>query len=86
MKIDTATALLIKYQTPTPLLTEVAQQYFPHIAERELKGRAARQDLPFPVFKIDKSKKAPYYVHLSALAAWIDKQQKAAENDFSAFS
>lgn len=82
MKIDTTTALLIKYQSPTPLLSDVAVDYLPHLNPTEYKRKAARAELPFPVFKIIESKKSPYYVHISALAKWIDSQCEIAAKDY----
>lgn len=82
MKIDTSTALLIKYQSPTPLLSDVAVDYLPHLKPAEYRRKARRAELPFPVFKIDTSTKAPYYVHITALAKWIDSQQAIAAKDY----
>ena len=81
--IDTTSALLIKYQTPTPRLDIVREDYFPHVTVQQLARKAAAQELPFPVFKIDQSRKAPYFVHISALAGWIDAQHKEAQKDFT---
>lgn len=81
--IDTTSALLIKYQTPTPRLDIVREDYFPHVTVQQLARKAAAQDLPFPVFKIDQSRKAPYFVHITALARWIDNQQREAEQDYA---
>lgn len=81
--IDTTSALLIKYQTPAPSLTTIGADYFPHLTTAQLMRKAANHELPFPVFKIDTSRKAPYFVHISALAGWIDAQHKEAQKDFT---
>lgn len=81
--IDTISALLIKYQTPTPLLEVIGRDYFPHTKPEQLMRKAANHELPFPVFKVDNSRKAPYFVHISALAGWIDAQHKEAQKDFT---
>ena len=43
--------------------------------------KARNQDFPFSCFRLDKSQKAPYFVHVKDLANVLDQQYKYAVQD-----
>lgn len=67
-------------------LERVVAHYFPHLSEREWKRRAAMQQFPFPVFRPEKSQKAPWLVNVNQLAEYLDKQAAEAAKDWRAAS
>jgi len=85
MQINTADFLFMKYRSMMVNLLDVAKDYYPHINKAELLRKANNQELPFSVFKIDKSKRAPFLVHVKDLAEAIDKEREAAAKNYAAF-
>lgn len=67
-------------------LEKVVAHYLPHLSEREWKRRASLQQLPFPVFRAEKSQKAPWLVNVNALAEYLDKQAAEQAKDWRAAS
>lgn len=45
--------------------------------------RASRSALPVPVFRLESSQKAPWMVHLTDLAAWIDRSRNEAAAEWA---
>jgi hypothetical protein len=76
--------LFMKYRTLTPNLIDVAKDYYPHLSKFDVLRKANQQEFPFTVFKIDKSKRAPFMVHITELAKILDEEyQKASEDHVS---
>ncbi len=71
MKTTTYEQLMAHYGDPIVRFDIVSERYLgtkPAIARRN------REKLPFPIFKLSDSSKAPYLVRLVDLAAFIDRQ------------
>ena len=83
-RIDTGLMLAMRYKQPVVLLSTIITDYFPHLSEAVARRMANNQALPFPCFKTDDSSKAQYLVHLSDLAACLDKRNEAAKKDWQA--
>lgn len=66
-------------------LLDIAKDYYPHISKAELLRKANNQDFPFSVFKLDKSKRAPFLVHVKDLANVLDKEYETAAKDYATF-
>lgn len=69
--------LLAIYRTPAIPVTAISKEHL-NLNERSVGNAAHLNHLPFPTFKLSASAKAPQLVHLSDLAAHIDKQREAA--------
>lgn len=85
MQVSTVDYLFIKYKAMTVQLLDVAKDYYPHLSKAELLKRAGAQEFPFSVFKLDKSKRAPYLVRVQDLAEALDKQYEIAAKDYATF-
>lgn len=83
--LDTAMMLMLKFRRPMIPLEDILPEYLPHLTIEVANKRAAKCDLPFPVFKPD-GNKSPYYVHLTALALWLDSCQEDAKKDWEAMN
>lgn len=70
-------ALMSIYQAPAVRLELVCEDYF-GLSIEEAMRRAARNELPVPVFRLNNSRKAPLMVSCADLGAHIDKQRAAA--------
>ena len=84
IRIDTGLMLAMRYKKPVVLLSTVIEDYFPHLTQTTAQRMANNQQLPFAVFKTDTSSKSPWLVHVSDLAACMDKQNEAANKDWLA--
>lgn len=67
----------------TPDLMDVVKDYFPHLSKAEALRKAGDQAFPFSVFKLDKSKRAPYLVHINELAKVLEEEYEKASNDYT---
>jgi hypothetical protein len=47
--------------------------------------RACKQEFLFPCFRLDKSQKSPYFVHISELAVCINQRHETAKKDYATF-
>ncbi|MFW1952027.1 pyocin activator PrtN family protein [Acinetobacter beijerinckii] len=83
IQISTADLLFFKYRSTTPNLMEVVKDYFPHLSKAEALRKAGDQAFPFSVFKLDKSKRAPYLVHINELAKVLEDEYEKASNDYT---
>ena len=63
--------LLSHYGDPLVRLDDVCQRY---LGINPALARRSKDRLPFPVFKLNPTGKAPYLLRLADLAAFIDKQ------------
>ena len=76
--MNTTLALMSIFHSPTIPLSEICERFF-SIKYEEALRKAARGDLPVPVFRLTKSQRAPFMVTCEALAAHIDKAAREAE-------
>lgn len=66
-------------------LMAIVHDYYPHLSKAEALRKANNQEFPFSVFKIDKSKRAPFLVHLKDFADVLDQRYLEASKDFATF-
>ena len=59
-------------------LEEVCRDFFGHLTVPKLLRKALRGDIALPIVRIERSQKAQRGVHLTDLAAYIDKRREAA--------
>ena len=64
-------------QTVVPL-DRVCRDFFGHLTMDKLLRKALRGDIALPIVRIETSQKAQRGVHLTDLAAYIDKRRAAA--------
>ncbi|MFV5262705.1 pyocin activator PrtN family protein [Acinetobacter courvalinii] len=84
-QMDMNEYLFIKYRSITVELMIIVKDYYPHLSKAEALRKANNCEFPFSVFKLDKSKRAPYLVHVKDLAYVLDKQYSEASKDFATF-
>ena len=71
--------LLAQYSGRTVVpLDAVCRDFFGHLTERKLLQKCLRGDIRLPIVRIETSQKSARGVHLSDLAAYIDKRREAA--------
>ena len=84
-QLNTLDYLFIRYRSMTVDLLLIVSDYYPHLSKAEALRKANNQEFPFSVFKIDKSKPAPFLVHVKDFANVLDKQYSEASKDFATF-
>lgn len=82
-QFDSSFLLAMKYQSPVVPLEVIVKDFLPHLNIETAKKRAALQDLPFPTFKAEDSKKAPYMVNITDVAIWLNKQSQISKQDWT---
>lgn len=82
--MNRAFMLLAQFDKTDILLEEVCAKYFPHLSEREWRRRAALRDFPFPIFRPERSQKAPWMVSVNELAKYLDAMEAEAKKDWKA--
>jgi Pyocin activator protein PrtN len=71
--------LMAQYQGKTVVpLDQVCRDFFGHLTVEKLLRKALRGDLALPIVRIETSQKAHRGVHLTDLAAYIDRRRAAA--------
>jgi len=73
--MNTAESLKEQFGAIHPKLTDVASYYL-NQSEDTSTNNAAKGLIPFPIFKVSESNKAPWIVDVRELAKWLDEQQK----------
>ena len=68
-------------QTLIPL-EEVGEKYLGIKEKSKLSQKARAGQLPMPTFRLEKSQKAPWLVHINELAKYIDEQNTKAKQDW----
>lgn len=63
-QMSTYDYLLMKYRSMMVELMTVVSDYYPHLSKAEALKKANNQEFPFSVFKIDQSKRAPFWYTL----------------------
>jgi hypothetical protein len=81
IQLSTSDYLFIRYRSMTVLLDEVVKDYYPHLSKVKVLEKARNQEFPFSCFKLDKSQKAPYFVHIQDLAKVLDQNYTLAHQD-----
>lgn len=81
MTLNTAYALLARFETPTVHLDQICEEFF-GLAPKKANEKAALEELPVPTFRARDSQGAPRLVHLEDLAKWLDKQRAAAREQW----
>lgn len=76
-----ALALLSIYKSPVIRLDEISQQYL-NLQPDEASRRASRGELPFPVFRLTKSQRAPWVVTAEELGRYIDQASAEARAEW----
>lgn len=84
-QLNTLDYLFIRYRSMTVDLLSIVSDYYPHLSKAEALRKANNQEFPFSVFKIDKSKRAPFLVHVKDFADVLDKQYFEASKDYTTF-
>ncbi len=85
IKIDTSDYLFMRYRSMAVELMTIIADYYPHLSKAEALRKANNQDFPFSVFKIDKSKRAPFLVHVKDFANVLDTEYSKAAQDYATF-
>lgn len=80
--MQTQFALLAMYGKPTIPLSEVAQEYF-GLTPKTAAEKARNCTFPVPTFRLRDSQKAPLFVKIEDLAAYIDEQYTKAANEWA---
>lgn len=84
-RLNTAFLLMAQYGPRAIIpLDQVARDYF-QVTPAKLLEKIERGDVPLPVTRLDKrSAKGAKGVHLSALAAYIDREAEIADRELAA--
>lgn len=77
-----ALALLSIHKSPVVPLADICERYF-SLSYPEALRKAARNELPVPVFRLTESRKSPMVVSCQALGDFIDQQAEAARKAWS---
>lgn len=74
--MNTAYALLARFESPTPRLEDVCKEFF-GMDKDVAYQRANLNELPVPTFRLG-GQKSPRLVHIDDLAKMLDEQRTAA--------
>lgn len=72
--------LLAEFEKPIVPLLDVCENYF-CMGSHTATNRAKRGTLPIPAFRLGKSQKNPWFIHLNDLAKLIDEQAAESKKD-----
>jgi len=81
LQLSTSDYLFMRYRSTTVKLEDVVKDYYPHLSKVKMLEKARNQDFPFTCFRLDKSQKAPYFVHVKDLAKVLDQNYTLAHQD-----
>lgn len=76
--MNTSENLIKEFGTQFPRLETVAPIYLNCADKDAIYKRAAKGDVPFPVFKLTNSNRAPWLVDVKYLAKYLDECSKSA--------
>lgn len=79
--MKTVLLLMAQYEAATVPLEDICQQYF-GCARHTAIQKAKAGTLPVPAFQMGASQKSTWVVHISDLAALIDKQRQQANDEW----
>lgn len=80
-QMSTVMLLSWQFQAPAVKLEDILHDYLPNLSLVVANKMAKEQQLPFPVFKIIDSNKAPWMVSIFDLANHIDSRRQFASED-----
>lgn len=80
--MNTAMLLMAQYEKTTILLEEICEEYFGCSRHTAIQ-KAKASTLPVPAFQVGSGQKAPWFVHVTDLAALIDKQREEARDEWN---
>lgn len=75
--------LFLKYKTLVIQLDDVCKEYYPHLTKKVIYERASKQEFPFSCFRLDRSQKSPYFVHIRELAVLFNQKYEIAKKDYA---
>lgn len=78
----TELSLIAVYKSPVIPLLEISKKYL-NLGPEQASRKAALNELPFAAFRMTDSRKAPWMVKTSDLAAHIDRVSEKAQGDWS---
>lgn len=78
----TELSLIAVYKSPVIPLLEISKKYL-NLGPEQAARQAAINELPFPTFRLNDSRKAPLLVKVTDLAAHIDRVSEKAQGDWS---
>ncbi len=85
--MNTAFLLMAQYGARAIVPVEtVARDYFPHLTSTMLIRKIGAGEIALPLVRIENSAKSAKGVHLTDLAAWIDKRTEAARRECKALA
>ena len=84
-ELKTEDYLFMRYKALVVQLEDVCKDYYHNITKKVMNERACKQEFPFPCFRLDKSQKSPYFVHISELAVCINQRHETAKKDYATF-
>lgn len=85
--MNTAFLLMAQYDGAAVIPVEkVRKDYFPHLNEREFIRKLSHAEIALPLVRMDESQKTARGVHLTDLAAYLDKRRAAAVKELSALT
>lgn len=79
--MNTAFALLARFESPTIPLELICEEFF-GLRRDKAYQRAAAEELPVPTFRASDSQKAPRLVHVDDLANFLDAQRATAKKQW----
>lgn len=85
--MNTAFLLMAQYDGAAVIPVErVRIDYFSHLNDREFTRKLSRGDIALPVVRMDESQKTSRGIHLTDLAAYLDKRRAAAAKELAALT
>lgn len=73
--------LLMKFEAPIIPLEKICDDYF-GFSKNTAKQRARSGTLPVPAFRLGKSQKLPWMIHVRDLANFIEHSSNEAKNEW----
>jgi len=78
--MNTAFLLMARYDARAVIPIETIQKdFFPHLSLVKLVGKLQAGEIPLPMVRIEPSQKAARGVHVTDLAAYIDRRREMAQ-------
>lgn len=84
--MDTQWLLVVKYQTPLVPAETVCADFFAPLTFKAWKELVASGEILLPVTRMTDSRKAPLYVAVAHLAAFLDARVKSADRELRAMA
>lgn len=80
--MNTVFLLAAKYgASPVIEAERVREDFYPHLTQKSFRQKLEAGRLDLPVFKLDDSQKAPFFIKLADLARVFDDLHHVASND-----